>query len=172
MRAREGDLQFEAVFHLHYERIARVVVRIVKDPARAEELAVEVFWRLSKRPEALGEGVGGWLYRSAVRAALYDLRREARRSRGVLWARQLWPFHSSPATPEETHASAEQQRHVRTVLAAMNTRQAELLLLRASGLSYQEVAAALSLNPASVGTLVSRAQRVFRKEYVKRYGEP
>jgi RNA polymerase sigma-70 factor (ECF subfamily) len=45
------------------------------------------------------------------------------------------------------------------------------LLLRSNGLSYEEVANALELNPASVGTLLSRAQQAFRKEYIKRYGE-
>ena len=33
------------------------------------------------------------------------------------------------------------------------------------------MAAALEINPASVGTLIARAQRAFRKEYVNRYGE-
>jgi hypothetical protein len=28
----------------------------------------------------------------------------------------------------------------------------------------------VQVNPTSVGTLVSRAQQAFRKEYVKRYG--
>ena len=46
-----------------------------------------------------------------------------------------------------------------------------LLLLRADGLSYDETAAALNLNPSSVGTLLARARQAFRKEYVKRYGE-
>ncbi len=56
------------------------------------------------------------------------------------------------------------------MLGALPTRQAELLLLRHEGLSYDEVAAALGLNPASVGTLLARAQQAFRKEYVKRHG--
>jgi RNA polymerase sigma-70 factor (ECF subfamily) len=34
-----------------------------------------------------------------------------------------------------------------------------------------ELAAALELNPASVGTLISRAQQAFRKEFIQRYGE-
>ena len=58
------------------------------------------------------------------------------------------------------------------VLASLEAKQAELLLLRSNDLSYQEVAAALDLNPSSVGTLLSRAQAAFRKEYVKLYGEP
>ena len=58
------------------------------------------------------------------------------------------------------------------MLAALDARQAELVLLRGDELSYSEVAAALDLNPASVGTLLGRAQAAFRKEYVKQYGEP
>jgi RNA polymerase sigma-70 factor (ECF subfamily) len=46
-----------------------------------------------------------------------------------------------------------------------------MLLLRSEGLSYAELAAALDLNPASVGTLLTRAGQAFKKEYVIRYGE-
>ena len=46
-----------------------------------------------------------------------------------------------------------------------------MLLLRSEDLSYEELAGALDLNPASVGTLLSRAQEAFRKEYIKKYGE-
>ena len=53
----------------------------------------------------------------------------------------------------------------------IDPRQAELLLLRSHGLSYDELASALDLNPVSIGTLLSRAQHAFRKEYVKRYGQ-
>ena len=73
--------------------------------------------------------------------------------------------------PEQAHAAAQQQEQVRAVLAALDSRQAELLLLRGSGLSYAEVASALELNPSSVGTLLARAQQAFRKEYIERYGE-
>ena len=50
-------------------------------------------------------------------------------------------------------------------------RHAELLVLRSQDLSYDELASALDLNPASIGTLLSRAQQAFRKEYIKRYGQ-
>jgi len=46
-----------------------------------------------------------------------------------------------------------------------------LLLLYSHGLSYDELASALNLNPVSIGTLLSRAQQTFRKEYTKRYGQ-
>jgi RNA polymerase sigma-70 factor (ECF subfamily) len=73
--------------------------------------------------------------------------------------------------PEEICAAGEEQERVRFVLTVLDSRQAELLLLRSHGLSYDELAAALNLNVASIGTLLSRAERAFRKEYVKRYGQ-
>ena len=54
----------------------------------------------------------------------------------------------------------------------MKPRDAELLLLRSDDFSYEELAAMLGLNPVSVGTLIARARRAFRKEYVTLYGEP
>jgi RNA polymerase sigma-70 factor (ECF subfamily) len=73
-------------------------------------------------------------------------------------------------SPEQIYAETERQVRVRETLANLKVRQAELLLLRSSGLSYREVADTLGLNPASVGTLLRRAEEAFRKEYVKRYG--
>jgi RNA polymerase sigma factor (sigma-70 family) len=159
---------FEAIFRLYYARVARLIARLVRDPSRAEEIAVEVFWKLSRTPKAQTDRVGGWLYTCAVRAGLYELRREARRER---FAHLLRRDHERPPDPEELRAAAEEQRQVRDVLARLDKRQAELVLLRSSGLSYEELAAALNLNPASVGTLLSRAQQAFRKEYIQRYGE-
>ena len=161
----QAQPNIEAVFHLHYERMARVIARVIRDPARAEELAVEVFLKWSLRPAPL-DGMEGWLYRTAVRLGLDELRRQTRRSRfeGLLQRARPNP------TPEEIHASREEQDRVRLVLAAIGARHGELLLLRDQGLSYTDIASALGLNPASIGTLLSRAQQAFRKEYIKRYG--
>ena len=74
-------------------------------------------------------------------------------------------------TPEDVAVARRRSRNrVRTVLAALESRQAEMLVFRSDGLSYQELAGAMELNPHSVGTLLSRAQSAFRKEYMKRYG--
>ena len=164
--ADEGRPDIETVFHAHYERIARVIARVLRDPSRAEELAVEVFLKWSRNPGAQGGNTEAWLYRVAVRAGLDELRRETRRTRRERVARF---FRHSP-TPEDIRASKEEQEKVRAVLAAIRPRQAELLVLRSHGLSYDELAGALDLNPASVGTLLSRAEQTFRQEYIKRYG--
>jgi RNA polymerase sigma-70 factor (ECF subfamily) len=163
------SFDFETFFHANYERIARVIARVVRDPARAEEIAVEVFWKLWRNPTV---GAGGqasaWLYRTAVRMALDELRKQARRIRHE----SSQANRPASPTPEQVHAAAEERDRIRLVLASLDTRHAELVLLRGDELSYSEVAAALDLNPASVGTLIGRAQAAFRKEYVKQYGEP
>jgi RNA polymerase sigma-70 factor (ECF subfamily) len=169
--AGDTDFDLEALFRAHYRRIACVIVRVVRDPARAEELAVDVFLKLSRDRKGQRENPEGWLYRVAVRIGLDELRGQSRRLR---YESLLGFFAGSPApalTPEEIHANSEERERVRRVLGSMARPQAELLLLRSDGLSYGELASALHLNPSSVGTLLSRAQQTFRKEYIKRYGK-
>jgi len=166
MKASDTPFDIDTVFRSHYGRIARVIARVVRDSARAEDIAVDVFVKLWRNPRAQGEHAQGWLYRTAVRAALDDLRRQTRRAR----YESMLSFRKPP-TPEEVRLASEEQERVRLVLSVIQTRQAELLVLRSDGLSYEEVATALDLNPASVGTLLIRAQQAFRKEYVNRYGE-
>jgi len=163
----ESPPSFKTTFYLHYDRIARTIARVVGDPACAEELATEVFWKLWRSPHAQGEKAGGWLYRTAIHLAVCELRRRARHSRYERLLRLV-----SPSTPEEIRAAREEQEQVRRVLAAIKPRDAELLLLRGNDFSYEEIAAALGLNTASVGTLIGRARLAFRKEYTKLYGEP
>jgi len=157
----------DAIFRAHYERIARVIGRVIHDQARAEELAVEVFLKWWRNPRAHGEHAAGWLYRTSVREALDELRRQTRRSR----FERLFSFvRESPPTPEHLYAVNAEQHRVRTVLGALNRRHAELLLLWSQGLNHQEIAGSLAVKSNYVGSLVGRAQEAFRKEYLKRYG--
>jgi DNA-directed RNA polymerase specialized sigma24 family protein len=55
---------------------------------------------------------------------------------------------------------------VRAVLAAMKPAQAQLLILRASGLSYKELAEALDVKMSGIGTMLNRAEEEFRNRYL------
>jgi RNA polymerase sigma-70 factor, ECF subfamily len=167
MEAHEAPFDFDSVFRAHYERVARVIARVIGEPARAEELAAELFLRLWQCPRAQGQWSEGWLYKTAVRRALDELRKRTRRAR----YERLVGFERKAPNPEEARSVAEDQQRVRTVLGSIQPREAELLVLRSQDFSYDELAAALNLNPVSVGTLLTRAQKAFRKEYVRRYGE-
>ena len=161
------ELDLESIFRSEYERTARLISRVIGNPARAEELAVEVFLKLWRSQRVPAENATGWLRRVALHTALDELRRQARR---VRYEPLLNLMRGSP-TPEQVHAATEEQNRVRYVLGVLKRRQAELLVLQSDGYTYGEMAAALEINPASVGTLLSRAQRAFREEYIKRYGQ-
>ena len=166
MKTGAARSDIEAMFYAHYARIARVIASILRDPARAEELAVEVFLKWSRAPKAQQEGAAAWLYRTAVRTGLNELRQQTRRRR----RETLFSFgRNNNPTPEELFSAEEEQGRLDLILSSLEPRQAELLILRSQGLSYEELAGALDLNSASIGTLLRRAQEAFRKEYTKRY---
>lgn len=170
VNAGESSDDLETIFRAQYARIARVIACIIRDRARAEELAVDVFLKWSHHSSVHGDKANGWLYRTAVRTGLNELRRDLRRSR----YETLFGFFSGkrrPPTPEDVRAAGEETQKVRLILKRIQPRQAELLVLRNNGLSYEELAIALGLNSASVGTLLSRAEEAFRREYIKRYGQ-
>lgn len=160
-----AKFDFEAVFRAEYGTVSRIISRVVHDDSRAQDLAAEVFWRLSRKPKAQGRHAIGWLYRTATRLALDELRKQVRREK----YEQLAVIGHRPETPEELYLKDEETRRVRVVLARLRRRDSEVLLLRNNDLSYDEIASALDLNPASIGTLLRRAEEAFRKEYVRRY---
>jgi RNA polymerase sigma factor (sigma-70 family) len=59
----------------------------------------------------------------------------------------------------------DEAERVRAAIHRLGERERQLLLLRAEGYGYRELAAALGLNEASVGTLLARAKRAFRESY-------
>ena len=168
--ADETQLGIETLFRVHYGRVARIIARAVRDRARSEELAVEVFLKLWRNQKAQSENVEGWLYRVAVRASFDELRRQRRRGHYERMLAWVQPRPKTP-TPEDIHSVSQKQDKVRSVLSILKPREAQFLLLRSHDFSYQEVASILNVNPASIGTLVSRAEESFRKEYIKRYGD-
>jgi len=163
-----GHSEFGDTFLTHYPRIARIIARIVQDPGRAEELASEVFWKLWRNPKVPPHSVGSWLYRTAVRTGLDELRRQNRHTR----LGKLFDFLRVSPSPEQVFSAEQDQQQVRSVLSVLRVRDSEMLILRSEGLSYQELAEVLGLNETSIGTLYRRAQQAFRKEYVRRYGQP
>src|SRR5689334_7562877 len=104
MRSQPDRVDIETIFHAQYERIARVIARVLRDPGRAEELAVEVFLKWSRTPAAQGENAQAWLYRVAVRSGLDELRRDARREQ----RERLLRFWEPSPTPEDVRSSREE----------------------------------------------------------------
>jgi RNA polymerase sigma-70 factor (ECF subfamily) len=172
---RLDERAFEAVFHELYPKIYTVLFRLTGDRFDADDLATETFWRLWERPPAQNENIAGWLYRVATRLGYNTLRSKGRREQHEVeedvdpdqnGAEVKAPAQTDPA--REVEQRMERQR-VREVLKKMPIRDVQVLLLRYSGLSYKEIAAAVDVAYGSVGTLLSRAETKFEALY--RQGE-
>ena len=170
----EIDSEFETIFTTHYERVLAVLLRLLGERGRAEEVANEVFWKLynQRNGPQLGNNVGGWLYRTATRAGIDALRAEARRKHYEHAA----GFHSQALDPGATGPlqqvlRAEECKRVRGILSAMKPAQAQILVMRAIGCSYRELAESLEISVSGVGTLLNRAEAEFRKRYTNTNGK-
>src|SRR5262249_24122419 len=157
----------EDLFLAHYAGIVAVFRRMLGDHARAEDLANEVFQKLYRRPlsQDLQDNVSGWLYRTATNLGIDALRSSAPRRRYEQAAAKAEPEKQLVPSALDQALSAERQQRVRSVLVELKPAQTQLLLLRASGHTYKELAAALSLEPGSVGTLLIRAEAAFEQRY-------
>lgn len=158
---------FEELFVEHWARVYRLLVRLVGDPAEAEDLALETFYRLYRRPPWQGEGANlkGWLNRVAINLGLHSMRSFRRQEHYELKAGKLALDEAQEDRPGEVFASQEEQRLARRALAQMNPRRAQLLVMRYSGMAYKDIAASLGLAPTSIGPLLARAEREFEKRF-------
>ena len=164
--------RFEQVFLQNYTRVVSVLRRIVGDHARAEDLANEVFLRLYRQPMPTNafDNVPGWLYRTATNLGIDALRASARRYRYEEAAARAEIKESVAESALEQSLKLETQERVRAVLAELKPVQAQLLLLRASGHSYKELAELLELEIGTIGTRLIRAEAAFEERYVELYG--
>jgi RNA polymerase sigma factor (sigma-70 family) len=159
---------FQEIFLTHWDRIYQLLVRMIGDPAEAEDLALETFLRLYQHPPKAGEGsnLGGWLFRVATNLGLHSIRSYQRRQQYELTAGKTALEESEPQRPAEILENAEANRLARLALGRMKPRQAELLSLRYSGMAYKEIAQAMNLATTSIGPLLLRAEREFAKIYL------
>ena len=162
--------RFEDLFQEHWSRVCRVIYRLVGDWDEAEDLAIDTFWRWYQNPPDRQDNPGGWLYRVATNLGLNALRARKRRHYYEEQAGVQIHERSAMDTAAAAAQSLEQQR-VRTALSRLKPRSAQLLILRHSGLSYAEIAAAIGVAPSSVGTLLARAEQAFEKVYTSLEGD-
>ena len=147
----------------HSGSIFRFLDRLSGDPDLAADLAQEAFVRLYRRG-SLPEKPDRWLVTVALNLFRNERSKE-RRQRGLRAA-----FHGDLApgadlSPSERAESRSRRAEVRSALDRLSPRDRELLLLRAEGYSYRDLAEVLTLNEASVGTLLARAKRAFETAY-------
>jgi RNA polymerase sigma factor (sigma-70 family) len=153
------------VFRRDYRRVVAVAGRVLGSRDECEDVAQEVFLAFGRSTVPADEA-SGWLTVAAVHTALNHLRsgrRRASREESAAVSEAVVRPTTSPDVADVV-VTAEERTRVRTALGALPEKQAAALVLRHSGLSYAEVATALSMSPGSVGTTVRRAESALRKE--------
>jgi len=152
------------VFRRDYPRVVGVAARVLGSRNEAEDVAQEVFLAFGRSSVPAGEAPG-WLSVAAAHTALNLIRSGRRRA-----SREETAAAAADAVAPDvadTVLTREDRARVRAALAELPRTQAVALVLRHSGLSYAEVAAALDLSPGSVGTTVRRAESALRKELIR-----
>jgi RNA polymerase sigma-70 factor (ECF subfamily) len=158
------DQAFERLFATEFPRLFRYLDRISGEPELAADLAQEAFVRLNSRGE-MPERPAVWLITVALNLFRNVKTTRSRRHRLLTAARMEATLADAAPDPADAVQSEETRARVRSAIDRLPERDRQLLILRAEGYSYRDLATALGLNEASVGTLLARAKRDFRKAY-------
>ena len=158
----------EAAFRLLYERNARAMIaychRFVRDAARAEELAQDVFVKLYRsahryQPSARFKT---FLYRVATNHCLNEVRRAGfaagRSDAAGGQAPDLDALPSGAADPHDEAVARSLEQAVGALLGSLPEKQrAAFVLCRFEGMSYEEIAETLETSVSAVKSLIHRA---------------
>lgn len=155
--------RFQEIYDAHYPSIFRYLDRLSGDRDLAADLVQEAFVRLYRRG-SLPDRPDLWLVTVALNLFRDDLARRRRREHlQVVRSEEMTP--PDLPSPLEAAETGERRARVRRALDTLPERDRELLLLRAEGYAYRDLAEILGLHMASVGTFVARAKRAFRDAY-------
>src|SRR5208282_4127796 len=141
-RFAEGDQEaFEALFREFQGQVYRWIVRIVHDPAAAEDLTVETFWRIYRararfRPDG---SFGAWARRIATNAAIDHLHRTR--------ADQPLPEDFPQAAQPDSAVQGETREKVARAFRQLPAKyQVPAMLALVEEEPYSEIAAALGIS--------------------------
>jgi RNA polymerase sigma-70 factor (ECF subfamily) len=170
-RFRQGDLDaFESLFRKHQRSVHGWILRIVRDPAAAEDLTIETFWRIHRAHDRFESArpFEPWARRIATRAALDWLR--ARRPESGLTTINF--DQDVAALPSKSALDPGIAAEIRLKTARAFGRlppglRVAAMLAVVEEQPHKEVAAALGISVGAVKLRVFRAIRLLRKDLLE-----
>lgn len=154
-----------SAYRSYHGSLVRMLWRRTGDRDRAEDLAHEAFARAAASPPV---NPRPWLFAVALNLVREEGRRGAIRSRRL----QLYRAEGPQAVPGPDEGVEREERvaRVRRALLHLADRDREILLLKAEGFSYDEIAESLGLARGAVGTTLSRARKKLVEAYHRQEG--
>jgi RNA polymerase sigma factor (sigma-70 family) len=182
--AREGELvanaqagnpeAFEALFRRYRDRIASYVHSSVRDEGRTEDLVQEIFFSAHSSLSTLAHpgAFRSWLYQIARHACLDEARRRSRQD-DLIYAWEEFPppderivIHNQGA--DRVLSRKEELANLTQALDGLPQSQHDALVLRElEGMSYDEIGERMRLSRNAVESVLFRARRGLRGEYVE-----
>lgn len=157
------EAAFENLFRHHQRAVYSWILRIVRNPAVAEELTIETFWRIHQSMDRFDptRGFTPWARCIATRVAIDWLR--TRRSEVVMPEDFFAHVPSAPAA--DPVISAEIRTKVATAFRRLPAKlSAAAALAVVEGLPHKQIATALGISVAAVKLRIFRAMRMLRKD--------
>jgi RNA polymerase sigma-70 factor (ECF subfamily) len=165
-QARQGDLQAFGELYQHYAPLVyRFFAAHLADALDAEDLTEEVFlkvWKALPGYRQQGAPFAGYLFRVARNALTDHYRRSRRNSHPLLLDEAL--VQDPEGDPAQILSAGLERRQLQLVLAQLSADYRTVLVLRfLSGLTPEQVAAAMGRSPGAVRVLQHRALAALRK---------
>jgi RNA polymerase sigma factor (sigma-70 family) len=158
-----SDTAFESLFHLHQRAVYSWVLRIVRNPATAEDLTIETFWRIHQAMERFDpvRRFEPWARTIATRVAFDWLRAQGPES---TMPEDFFATMPSPARPDPGIAAEIRNKVAQAVGRLPPKLRIAATLAVIEDLPQKEVAEALGITVAAVKLRVFRALRLLRKD--------
>ena len=158
----EAGAFVESLFAKHHGEIYAYLLRMLREPELAADLAQDAFIKAYKNYDTLEkpENARAWLYQIAHRVALDEIRRR-KIIRFFPWTGES---HGSAPSAERLVMDAHLSGDIQRALARMPERQrAALLLAEIHDLTGVELAAALGVSHVAARALLTRARESLRQ---------
>lgn len=169
--AQAGDLAaFETLLRRHERRVLRVALRLLRNPADAEDAAQEVLVRLHKHLRRFDDErqLAPWLYRVTV-----NICRDLGRKRRHEDADALAAMPAAGPGPDELAGAAERRAILNAALGALTVKERSAVVLRdIEGLATREVAGIMGSTEATVRSHLSNARLKLRAFVERMRGQP
>jgi RNA polymerase sigma-70 factor, ECF subfamily len=163
--------EFEAFVRRHQDMVYATALRLLANPAEAEDVSQDVFLKAFQRFDHLRhtDTAAGWLKTVTRNACLNHLTRYRARWR---FFSEIDPdgagppeneARSDPAVADRLERADEREQLMRGLRALPAHQRVALVLYHFEDLPYQDIASALNVSVAKVKTDIHRARQALRR---------
>jgi len=171
----KGDsAAFELVFQRYHSSLRAACLRTMGDGASADDMVQETFYRVLRSIDRLDEhsNFAAWAHRIAANVCTDELRRRRLRLKREATGDESdvilrLPDTNATSQPEAALELQRLRKLIWQISRKLPERQRMVLAMRElEGMPYASIARLMSISEAAVETLLHRARRRFREEFL------